>query len=165
MFALFKLAPTFKILFLKTIIIVFMKKYNEKNLYQRKFTKTLMIISAIFLAVNGFGFTFFPNEISILLTNDDNHFFILILQILGSLYLGFSYLNWMSKNSLIGGIYNKPLLIGNLLHFLTASMALIKLAFKFENNLQLILSYTIIYCLFTSFFGYVFFTNPFSNNP
>ena len=138
-----------------------MKKYDEKNSYQRKFTKTLMIISAIFLAVNGFGFTFFPNEISVLLTNDDNHFFILILQILGALYLGFSYLNWMSKNSLIGGIYNKPLLIGNLLHFFSASMALIKLAFKFENNLQLILSYTIIYCLFTLFFGYVFFTNPF----
>ena len=142
-----------------------MKKYDEKNSYQRKFTKTLMIISAIFLAVNGFVFSFFPNEISVLLTNDYNHFFILILQILGALYLGFSYLNWMSKNSLIGGIYNKPLLIGNLLHFLTSSMALIKLAFKFENNLQLILSYTIIYCLFTLFFGYVFFTNPFSNKP
>ena len=137
-----------------------MKKYDEKNSYQRKFTKTLMIISAIFLAVNGFVFSFFPNEISVLLTNDDNHIFTLILQILGALYLGFSYINWMSKNSLIGGIYNKPLLIGNLLHFLTASMALIKLAFKFENNLQLILSYTIIYCLFTLFFGYVFFTNP-----
>ncbi|MBT4959231.1 MAG: hypothetical protein HON33_04600 [Flavobacteriaceae bacterium] len=119
----------------------------------------------MFLAVNGFVFSFFPNEISVLLTNDDNHIFTLILQILGALYLGFSYINWMSKNSLIGGIYNKPLLIGNLLHFLTASMALIKLAFKFENNLQLILSYTIIYCLFTLFFGYVFFTNPFSNKP
>jgi len=142
-----------------------MKKYDEKNSYQRKFTKTLMIISAIFLAVNGFVFSFFPNEISVLLTNDDNHIFTLILQILGALYLGFSYINWMSKNSLIGGIYNKPLLIGNLLHFLTSSMALIKLAFKFENNLQLILSYTIIYCLFTLFFGYVFFTNPFSNKP
>ena len=138
-----------------------MKKYDEENSFHRKYTKTLMIISAIFLAVNGFGFTFFPNEISILLNNDDNHFFILILQILGALYLGFSYLNWMSKNSLIGGIYNKPLLIGNLLHFLTASMALIKLAFKFENNIQLILTYTIIYCLFTLFFGYVFFSDPF----
>jgi len=123
-------------------------------------TKTLMIISAIFLAVNGFGFTFFPNEISVLLINDDNHIFILILQILGALYLGFSILNWMSKTNLIGGIYSKPLLIGNLLHFFTASMALIKLTFKVETNLQLIFFYTIIYSLFTLFFGYVFFTNP-----
>ena len=132
----------------------------KNKLYQLMNTKTLMIISAIFLAVNGFGFTFFPNEIAGLLINDDNYIFILILQILGALYLGFSILNWMSKASLIGGIYNKPILIGNLLHFFTASMALIKLAFKVETNLQLIFSYTIIYSLFTLSFGYVFFTNP-----
>ena len=132
----------------------------KNKLYQLMNTKTLMIISAIFLAVNGFGFTFFPNEIAGLLINDDNYIFILILQILGALYLGFSILNWMSKASLIGGIYNKPILIGNLLHFFTASMALIKLAFKVETNLQLIFSYTVIYSLFTLFFGYVFFTNP-----
>ena len=137
-----------------------MTKYDEENSFQRNFTKTLMIISAIFLAVNGFGFTFFPNEIAGLLINDDNYIFILILQMLGALYLGFSILNWMSKASLIGGIYNKPILIGNLLHFFTASMALIKLAFKVETNLQLIFSYTIIYSLFTLSFGYVFFTNP-----
>ena len=123
-------------------------------------TKTLMIISAIFLAVNGFGFTFFPNEIAGLLINDDNYILILILQILGALYLGFSILNLTAKASLIGGIYNKPILIGNLLHFFTASMTFIKLTFKAETNLQLIFSYTIIYSLFTLSFGYVFFTNP-----
>ncbi|MBT3678052.1 MAG: hypothetical protein HOG43_04625 [Flavobacteriales bacterium] len=138
-----------------------MKKNDEENFPHRKYTKILMIISAIFLAVNGFILSFFPNEIFLLLTNNDNHFFILILQILGALYLGFSYINWMSKNSSIGGIYNKPLLIGNTLHFLTAAMAMIKLVFKFENNFQLIIPHTIIYCLFTLFFGYVFFSDPF----
>lgn len=122
-------------------------------------TRALMMISAIFLAVNGFGFTFFPNEIAGLLINDDNYILILILQILGALYLGFSILNWTAKSSLIGGIYNKPILIGNLLHFFTASMTLIKLTPGFQDN-QLIFSYTIIYSLFTLSFGYVFFTNP-----
>ena len=122
-------------------------------------TKALMIISAIFLAINGFGFTFFPNEIASLLINTDNYILILILQILGALYLGFSILNWTAKASLIGGIYNKPILIGNLLHFFTASMTLIKLNQGFQDN-QLIFSYTIIYSLFTLSFGYVFFTNP-----
>ena len=131
----------------------------KNKLYQLMNTKTLMIISAIFLAVNGFGFTFFPNEIAGLLINDDNYILILILQILGALYLGFSILNWMSKASLIGGIYNKPLLIGNLLHFFTASMALIKLTPGFQDH-QIIFSYTIIYSLFTLSFGYVLFTNP-----
>ena len=132
----------------------------KNKLYQLMNTKTLMIISAIFLAVNGFGFTFFPDEITRLLINDDNYILILILQILGALYLGFSILNLTAKASLIGGIYNKPILIGNLLHFFTASMTFIKLTFKAETNLQLIFSYTIIYSLFTLSFGYVFFTNP-----
>ena len=122
-------------------------------------TRSLMMISAIFLAVNGFGFTFFPNEIAGLLINDDNYILILILQILGALYLGFSILNWTAKASLIGGIYNKPILLGNLLHFFTASMTLLKLTQGFQDN-QLIFSYTIIYSLFTLSFGYVFFTNP-----
>ena len=138
-----------------------MKKYDEENSFHIKYTKTLMIISAIFLVVNGFVLSFFPYEISVLLTNTDNHFFILILQILGAIYLGFSYINWMSKNSSIGGIYNKPLLIGNTIHFLTASMAMIKLVFKFENNLPLLIPNTIIYCLFTLFFGYIYFSDPF----
>ena len=63
--------------------------------------------------------------------------------IFGALYLGFSIQNWTAKASLIGGIYNKPILIGNLLHFFTASMTLIKLTFKAETNLQLIFSYSI----------------------
>ena len=35
-----------------------MTKYDEENSFQRNYTKTLMIISAIFLAVNGFGLFF-----------------------------------------------------------------------------------------------------------
>ena len=42
-----------------------MTKYDEENSFQRNFTKTLMIISAIFLTVNGFGLSFFSNEISL----------------------------------------------------------------------------------------------------
>ena len=90
----------------------------------------------------------------------NNHIIILILQILGALYFGFSIINWLSKDNLIGGIYSKPLLMGNLLHFFTASMTLIKFALKVETNIQLIFSYTMIYCLFTLFFGYVFTSNP-----
>jgi len=123
-------------------------------------TKYLMITSAIFLAINGFGFTFFADEISVILINVENQIIILILQILGALYFGFSIINWLSKGNLIGGIYSKPLLMGNLLHFFTASMTLIKFALKVETNIQLIFSYTMIYCLFTLFFGYVFTTNP-----
>tara|TARA_B100001939_G_C16665076_1_gene497671 strand:+ start:99 stop:296 length:198 start_codon:yes stop_codon:yes gene_type:complete len=63
-----------------------MKKYDEENSFHRKYTKTLMIISAIFLVVNGFVLSFFPNEISVLLTNDDNHIFINSTDFRGSIF-------------------------------------------------------------------------------
>jgi hypothetical protein len=35
-------------------------------------------------------------------------------------------LDWMAKESVIGGIYNRPIAIGNLVHFLVAGLALVK---------------------------------------
>ena len=47
-------------------------------------------------------------------------------QACGVLYLGFAILNWMAKDDLIGGIYSRPVAMGNFLHFFTIAMALVK---------------------------------------
>ena len=52
----------------------------------------------------------------------------LMVQITGALYLGFAGLNWMGKANLMGGIYGRPVAIGNLLHFLVATFAIFKAA-------------------------------------
>ena len=124
-------------------------------------TKILMVASSIFLMIFGLGLTFVPKEISEFLNAGMNQTSILFLQILGSLYLGFGMLNWMSKNNLIGGIYSKPLIIGNFVHFLVTFFALIKIVGKYsENEFSIILTITIIYTVFTFCFGYVFMKNP-----
>lgn len=124
-------------------------------------TKILMISSAVFLTISGLLLTFVPEEISRILNIGTNQTLILFLQILGSLYLGFGMLNWMTKNNLIGGIYSRPLVIGNLAHFLVSTFALIKIAGKYsENEFIIILSLTILYSVFTLSFGYVFMKNP-----
>ena len=120
-----------------------------------------MITSSIFLIISGLGLTFIPEEISEFLKAGINQTSILFLQILGSLYLGFGMLNWMTKNNLIGGIYSRPLVIGNLTHFLVTSFALIKIIGKYsESEFPTILTVTIIYTIFTLSFGYVFMKNP-----
>ena len=119
-----------------------------------------MTASAVFLGIIGVGLTFMPEEISRYLTSDINQTSLLTLQILGAAYLGFAMLNWMTKNNLIGGIYGKPLIIGNLVHFLVSVLALIKIIGIHENNFGIILTLTIIYSVFTLCFGFVFMTNP-----
>ena len=127
-------------------------------------TKILMMASSIFLMICGLGLTFVPEEISELLNAGTNPTSILFLQILGSLYLGFAMLNWMTKNNLIGGIYSKPLVIGNLAHFLVSTFALIKIVDNYsDREFIIILSLTILYSIFTLGFGYVFNKNPNKN--
>lgn len=119
-----------------------------------------MITSAIILGIMGLGLTFLPEEISEVLGMKTNQFSLLTLQILGATYLGFAMLNWMTKNNLIGGIYSRPLVIGNLVHFLVSAFALIKMVLHLENHIDIMVTLTIIYFILTLGFGYVFMTNP-----
>ena len=124
-------------------------------------TKLLLIASSAYLGIAGLGMTFLPEEISAYLNGGINQTSILFLQILGSLYLGFALLNWMTKNNLIGGIYSKPLVIGNLAHFFMSSFALLKIVGQYAGKeFSIILAITIIYVVFTLGFGYIFMTNP-----
>ena len=124
-------------------------------------TKILMISTALYLGIVGLGLTFLPQSIAEFFEAGTNPTLILALQILGALYLGFGMMNWMSKNSLIGGIYSRPLVFGNLLHFLVSAFALIKVVGKYaENQFIVIVTISIIYSIFTLCFVYLLKTNP-----
>ena len=86
-----------------------------------------MTASALVMAALGLAATFLPQEIAAYLGASTT--LPLLIQILGALYVAFAMLNWTAKDSLIGGIYNRPIAIGNLVHFLIAALALGKGAF------------------------------------
>lgn len=83
----------------------------------------------------------------------------LFLQLAGALYLGFAIMNWMAKTVLIGGIYARPLAIGNFVHFLVGALALIKYAFANSGSKSVWIA-AAIYSLFALLFGIVFFMHP-----
>lgn len=123
-------------------------------------TKILMISSCIFLGAQGIILTFMPDGIISGLSIIPEPISILLLQLLGALYLGFAMLNWMAKGSLIGGIYNRPIAIGNFMHFLVGALALIKIITNIHTHSEIVISLTIVYSVFAILFGYVFRTNP-----
>ena len=123
-------------------------------------TKIVMISSCIFLGALGITFTFIPDEIISGLSATPNPISILSLQLLGALYLGFTMLNWMAKGSQIGGIYNRPIAIGNFMHFAVGALALIKIITKIHTHSEIVISLTAVYSVFAILFGYVFITNP-----
>jgi hypothetical protein len=119
-------------------------------------TKLLMTVCAIMLGSIGLLLTFMPEEVSRSLNLSGST---ILFQILGALYFGFAILNWTAKANLIGGIYSRPVAIGNFSHFLIGGLALIKLAF--HNNYGFgILVWATFYLIFAMLFGYAVFITP-----
>jgi len=119
-------------------------------------TKVLMTLSAVILGIIGFTLSFIPEEFIGYLKVESNSITILLFQLLGSLYLGFGILNWMAKGSIIGGIYNKPIVIGNLMHFGVGAITF----FKIGVGNEMILFPTVIYTILSLAFLFVFMKSP-----
>jgi|SRR5690554_24760 len=122
--------------------------------------KILMVASAIVMGIIGLILIFMPNETLQFLNQEQNGVLALILQLMGALYFGFAILNWMAKNVLIGGIYAKPLSLGNFTNFLIGGLTLIKIVMNDNSTAIYIWILTILYVVFAAAFGLVSFTSP-----
>ena len=123
-------------------------------------TKLLMTSSAVFFGIIGILLSFLPNEIAEYLSVEPTIITILFLQILGALYLGFGILNWTAKGTLIGGIYNRPIALGNLMHFVVGAITLVKVISNIQTHTEIIIFLTVFYVIFALLFVYVIKTNP-----
>jgi len=119
-------------------------------------TKILMASSALVMAALGVAATFLPQEIVAALGGGGGRTLPLLVQVLGASYLGFAMLNWMAKESLIGGIYSRPVSMGNFLHFAVAGIALVKAVVAGERAVAVLVC-TAIYVVFAVAFGAVVF--------
>lgn len=124
-------------------------------------TKWLLSSSAVMMGLLGLAGTFIPEEISKILGIDPSPITMILLQIIGGLYLGFAMLNWFTRSALIGGIYNKPMVLGNLIHCIVVFFALFRqLAEQFYFILVIL---TVVYLGFAVWFTLVLRSNPLSN--
>ena len=122
-------------------------------------TRALMSLSAVFLAVLGVVGTFLPQELLAHAGVRTDGTPVLLIQLMGGLYLGFAMLNWMSRASRIGGIYARPLSMGNFLHFAAGGAALLKGAMAQSFPVDVVVL-AMIYALVAAWFGVVLFTHP-----
>jgi hypothetical protein len=112
-------------------------------------TRLVMAASAAVMLIAGIACTFAPQEL--LARIGASAVPPVAVQVAGSLFLGFAMINWMAKDSLIGGIYNRPVAVGNLLHFTSAAIALLKAQWWIA---------AAVYALFAIAFAKIVFTSP-----
>ncbi|MFY0689236.1 MAG: hypothetical protein JXQ90_18845 [Cyclobacteriaceae bacterium] len=125
-------------------------------------TRILMSTSAIWNGIVGAGFLFVSAEIMALIDIQTNQAMELIMQAFGAALLGWAMLNWMAKGILIGGIYARPVALGNFLSFTAPFISL----FKFDLDIYpfgwVLLP---VYGFFAISFAKVLFTHPKTANP
>lgn len=122
-------------------------------------TKILMASSALVMFLFGVLASFLPHEILNYIGASAAGLEPLIVQILGALYLAFAMMNWMAKSNLIGGIYSRPMAMGNVLHFTIGAIALVK-GIPVGPGVTFLWISSAVYSLFAVLFGLVVFTHP-----
>jgi len=126
-------------------------------------TKLLMSLSAVFMAAAGLAATFLPQEILVRLAVAPSGATLLVVQVLGALYLGFAAMNWMARSNLTGGIYSRPVAIGNLLHFAVVAITMMKAVAGGSLRSNEATVGCVVYSAFAIWFGVVVFTHPIRN--
>jgi len=122
-------------------------------------TKLLMMASAAFLLVLGLLLTFAPREVLAWAGIEAPLIPVLVVQAAGALYLGFAVVNWMGKDNLIGGIYGRPVALGNFVHFFVMALTLLK-ALPAGHAIPMMWLTTFVYVVFAGWFGLVVFRSP-----
>ena len=117
-----------------------------------------MICSALFMGLIGIALSFLPQELLNYLAIPYNSLLQVLIQLMSALYLAFAMLNWMAKSNLIGGIYSRPLAVGNFTHFFIGAITLLKAGLSAQFTVLWVIA--IPYVIFAFFFGHTLFTHP-----
>lgn len=122
-------------------------------------TRFLMIASAIFLMLLGLVLLFLPQETLVRFGSPPVPALTVVMQLAGALYTGFAMLNWAAQATLIGGIYSRPVALGNLVHFAIGALSALHFVLGGYRN-GVLLAVAVLYLVFAIAFGFVVFTHP-----
>src|SRR5215213_9088252 len=102
-------------------------------------TKILMTTTSLILGLAGLFTLFAPENVLAMLNVPAENSLSLLVQLVGSLYFSFALVNWTAKDSAVGGIYARPVSLGNFSHFFVGTLILIKYFLSNSYNLVVLL--------------------------
>ena len=118
-----------------------------------------MRASALTIGVIGLALSFLPGEILSYYGAESEWGSELVLQAAGAAYMGFAVMNWMARDILIGGIYSRPLAMGNFVHFVVVTITLLKVLLDGHLRVEVAIAFA-VFVVFAVWFGFVAITHP-----
>jgi hypothetical protein len=103
--------------------------------------------------------TFLPQELLARLGGQANLPLSALVQLFGALLFAFAMVNWTAKGAAMGGIYGRPIALGNLTHFTIGALTLIRAVLDGASD-PMIIGAGAIYIGFALSFSVAFFRSP-----
>jgi hypothetical protein len=128
------------------------------------FSRAVMTLSACALGLLGATGSFLPAEVLVWLGTPATPIVVLLVQAYGASLLGFAMLNWMSRRMTLGGIYGRPLVVGNLLHFGAGGIGAVKLLRAYPEAAKL-WPLAVVYVVFAVACGILMLRSPAMKAP
>jgi hypothetical protein len=122
-------------------------------------TRLLLGSSAVVMGIAGIAASFLPQELLSLLDVVPTIALVVLVQLFGALLFAFAMVNWTARGAAMGGIYGRPIALGNLTHFVVGALALLKSAMNGAGD-PVIIGAGAIYIGFAIGFGIAFFQSP-----
>jgi hypothetical protein len=119
-------------------------------------TKILMTSSSVILGAAGVFALFAPDVLLGMQGVENTPSLPVLVQLMGALYFAFALMNWTAKDSAIGGVYARPVSLGNFGHFFAGSMLLIRFQLSGDFDLFLLIA-LIVYLTFAVLFYWLVF--------
>lgn len=119
-------------------------------------TKVLMTASSLVLGLAGIFALFAPDVLLTTLGVPIAKPVEVLIQLMGAMYFSMAMMNWTAKDSIIGGIYARPVSLGNFAHFFTGTLLLARYVLSNGFNLP-VLSMLAAYAIFAALFYWLVF--------
>ena len=119
-------------------------------------TKLLMTSSSLLLALTGIFALFAPDVLLALFGTPMADPLSALIQLMGALYFSMASMNWIAKDSAIGGIYARPVSLANFAHFFIGTLLLAKYVLSSEFNVPILLILG-VYAIFAILFYWLVF--------
>lgn len=123
--------------------------------------KYILTISALIYLLFGLGISFFPEETGrIFGTASQYGVDLLLMKVIGSLFFGFGVINFMSRNTTVGGIYGRPITLGNAMVSMIIASQFLKFNVYQDGVGAHFWIVAIIFTMLSLSFIYLFFRTP-----
>ncbi|HSJ88332.1 MAG TPA: hypothetical protein VK909_14055 [Anaerolineales bacterium] len=119
-------------------------------------TKILMTTTSLVLGLAGIVALFAPESVLVMLGATITKPLSVLVQVIGTLYFSIALMNWTAKDSIIGGIYARPVSLANFAHFFSGTLVLAKYFFSNSLNVPILLM-LIVYVILALFFYWLVF--------